>query len=180
LSEAEAQADRSIAASRAAILRDNIKSLFGSGQPPAKESITPCVCEECLGIRDLLDGVTWIEFARFEEPFDTWALLSGEAFRYFLPGGLLWSIDRNGETCEMEQSLAIHLSSLKNRDPGMQPYHRERFSGFTAEQQIFLHDWLEHDHSRSPTVSNKVWQKQMRQLGEYWPAIEPFYTSGRG
>jgi hypothetical protein len=163
--------------SRAVILRSSIRLLFRSDHPLAKESITPCVCEECLGIRDLLGGVTWTEFARFAEPFDTWALLSGEAFRYFLPGGLLWSVEQNAESCEMEESLAIHISSSKKGDPGMEPYHRERFSGFTAEQQIFIHDLLGYDHHRWPTVSDKVWTRQMRGLSVYWAALAPFYPS---
>jgi len=77
----------------------------------------------------------------------------------------------------METSLAIHISSRKNGDPGMRPYHQERFAGFTADQQVSIHDWLEYDHRRNPRVSDNVWQRQMRELAEYWPAIAPFYQT---
>ena len=87
-------------------LKNDIKEAFKDLDPPESTNIALHECEECAGVRQAFANLRWQELDEdfLKENFGVIPLFSPEAFRYYLPAYLLYTLenfdDKYSEICE--------------------------------------------------------------------------------
>ncbi len=126
----------------AAELKQGIEEAFAEAVYPGDDNITisACTCGECTETRAFFGGKHWRDVAATGQPFHImWgglAILSPEAWRFYLPAYMLLSLKGDGDPGD---TLVCALYSLApDRTGGSLDLFTERTSAFSAAQQECL------------------------------------------
>jgi hypothetical protein len=125
-------------------LKQKILKSFDNASYP-NESIAPHECEECRAVRKSFKNQNWktITPQILEENYGIIPLFSPEAFRYFLPAYVIYSLDHfdeYGTVCEFTiYALTPDNQSIKDR----LDYWQEKFADFTLEQMNCIYEFLD-------------------------------------
>lgn len=129
-------------------LKSKIKSAFSQTKQPAWDNIALHECEECLGVRKDFVNVNWQKASDelLEKNYDKLPLFSPDAFKYFLPAFLLYTL-RNfdedfSEVCEFTLYAITPGKSWKDDNGQISSYWVEKFSAFTEEQMNTIYEFL--------------------------------------
>lgn len=102
-------------------------------------------CEECRDIRKAFTNLDWktIDSKLLEENFGSLSFFSPEAFHFFLPAYLVYSLEHfEDDFNEVPEFTTYTLTPDKEikENPG---WWQERFENFTKEQFNLIYDFLD-------------------------------------
>lgn len=129
-------------------LKDEIVKAFGETEQPAKENIALHECEECRGVRKDFANVKWQDASDklLENNYDKIPLFSPDAFIYFLPAYLLYTLtnfdDEFSEVCEFTLYAVTPDENWKDEDGNISSYWIDKFSSFTFAQMNSIYQFL--------------------------------------
>lgn len=109
------------------------------GVPYPKGVIAPHECEECWELENTFENKNWktIDDKIVEENFSNLSLFSSEAFNYFLPAYLTYSLKNFNDNFVCE----FTIYALTPNNNGLD-YWNYRFEKFTDEQMNVIYDFL--------------------------------------
>lgn len=131
---------------RLAELKQKIIRAFDNVSYPKESFVALYDHDEQRGIREAFANKDWqtIEPKILEEFYDTVPLFSPEAFRYFLPAYLIYSLDNFSADDKTTAEFTIYaLSPTKNDLRESLEYWQVRFEDFTFEQLDCIYDFLD-------------------------------------
>jgi hypothetical protein len=130
----------SIAALRADVLR-----AFGAAACPPESQIAPHACEECQQLSADLAGVEWTAMpdALIEDNPSGLALLSPEAYAYFLPGYILYALDHFSSQSLPAEMTVYSLAYNEPANEDMADWQRARLKFITGDQLAVLQRFLQ-------------------------------------
>jgi hypothetical protein len=127
------------------ILKQKVKIVFAD-VPYPKGIIAPHECDECQEVRRTFKNKNWktIEPEILEENFGIIPLFSSEAFHFFLPAYLIYSLEHFSEKYDTVCEYTIYAvtpdkKSIKNTSN----YWQEKFKEFTLEQMNCIYEFLD-------------------------------------
>jgi hypothetical protein len=130
-------------------LKNEIIKAFSETEQPAKDNIALHECEECRGVREDFANVKWQEAINelLENNYDKIPLFSPQAFNYFLPAYLLYTLnnfdDEFSEVCEFTLYALTPDKSWRNQNGDISSYWTEKFKLFTFAQMNSVYQFLE-------------------------------------
>ena len=113
---------------------------------PAPNKITEHDCDECRSVDKTFTGKNFetIEPEIIDGNYDIIPLFSPEAFRYFLPAYLFYSLDNFSADDRTTTEFTIYaLSPTKQDLRESLEYWQARFEDFTFEQLDCIYDFLD-------------------------------------
>ena len=119
-------------------LKGCIREAFAEAVYPGDDNITisDCPCGECTETRSFFQGKHWREVAATGQPFHLmWgglAILSPDAWRFYLPAYMLLSLRGDGDPGD---TLECALYQLSPGPAGRHDWFTERTSAFSVAQQ---------------------------------------------
>ena len=122
-------------------LQSKIEAAFSDVQPPASDNIIEHECQECREVERTFRNQNWrnIEPKKIEWAYDKLPLFTPEAFLYFLPAFMIYSLrEPESQVCEF---LIYGLTRKKPTNEWWQ----ERFSKLTEAQKSacsYILRWL--------------------------------------
>ncbi len=129
-------------------LKNEITKAFSETEQPVKNNIALHECEECCGVRKDFACVKWQDASNklLENNYDKIPLFSPEAFNYFLPAYLLYTLnnfyDEFSEVCEFTLYALTPDKSWKNENGDISSHWIEKFSLFTFAQMSSIYQFL--------------------------------------
>lgn len=128
---------------KATHLRAKIEQHFASAKQPSKEHITECDCWECLELRDRLSKVSgrYLDAETLKTNL-VLPLLSPEAFIFFLPAYILFSIDNPRDEAGIYEHTVNVLTPGKDDDSSA-AFYISRLRLFTTEQLQVILEFLD-------------------------------------
>jgi hypothetical protein len=130
-------------------LRSEIIKAFAEVEQPAKNNIALHECEECRDARKNFTNIKWQEAndKLLESNYDKIPLFSPEAFHYFLPAYLLYTLnnfdDEFSDVCEFTLFAVTPDKSREDESGNVSSYWKEKFSSFTFAQMNVIYQFLE-------------------------------------
>jgi hypothetical protein len=127
------------------ILKQKIISSFAD-VPYPKDEIAPHECDECRDVRRTFANKNWktIEPQILGGNFGIIPLFSPEAFHYFLPAYLIYSLDHFSEKYDTVCEFTIYaVTPDKKSIKKYFDYWREKFKDFTLEQMDCIYEFLD-------------------------------------
>lgn len=154
-------------------LRADVLRVFGTARRPARFEIAPHACDECEQLDADLADVDWIAMPDdlIEENPSGLALLSPEAFAYFLPAYLLYALDHFTYTALPSEMTVYSLAFNEPQTEEMALWHRQRLEFITAEQLAVLQRFLEAveaDAEFGGYVGREAVSAARTRLGQFW------------
>ncbi|SPP63306.1 DUF6714 family protein [Nitrospira lenta] len=133
---------------RIAKLKEAIALSFAKISHPAPNNIAPHQCEECAEARETFIQKDWRMLSSdvMEGHFDQLSLLSPEAFQFFLPAFMCFSLDHlDSPTCEFTvYALAFNYTRKTKEETDRQiEWWDSRFSLFEKDQLLVLINFLD-------------------------------------
>lgn len=129
-------------------LKASVEWHFASTKLPIKDRITECDCWECLELRERMSKMSERELdAKTLKSNLTLSLLSPEAFLFFLPAYVLFSIDNPRDESGIYEHTVNVLTPGKDDDISA-TFYSLRLRLFTKEQfQVILEflNWVASD-----------------------------------
>jgi len=126
-------------------LKQKVISAFAD-VPYPKGKIAPHECEECCDVSKTFANKNWktIKPTILEENPCVMPLFSSEAFHFFLPAYLVYSLEHFSEKYDTVCEFTIYAvtpdkKSIKNNSD----YWREKFKDFTLEQMDCIYEFLD-------------------------------------
>lgn len=128
-----------------AALRTDVLRAFGSAARPHEFQIAPHECEECQQLSADLAGVEWTAMsdALIEENPCGLSLLSPQAYAYFLPSYILYTLDHFTSEALASEMTIYSLAYNEPSNEEMADWQRERLKFITAEQLDVLQRFLQ-------------------------------------
>jgi len=129
-------------------LKSEIIKAFAEAEQPAKDNIALHECEECRGVRKDFANVKWQEASNklLEDNFGQISLFSPQAFNYFLPAYLLYTLNNFDDgflgVCEYTLYALTPDKSWKNENGDVSSYWTEKFNLFTFAQMNCIYQFL--------------------------------------
>lgn len=127
-------------------LKNRVLKSFADVQYP-KGIIAPHECDECFDLRKTFKNQNWktIDTKIIEENYSQLPLFSDEAFHYFLPAYLIYSLENfNDADDNMVCEFTIYgVSPSKTGIREDLDYWKYKFSNFTIEQINLIYDFLD-------------------------------------
>lgn len=123
------------------VLIQKVKSAFEA--TPSPKFIIAHECEECFQLEASFRNKNWktIEDKLIEENFSNLPLFSSEAFNYFLPAYLIYSLKNFDENFVCEFTIYALTPSNKNAENDLE-YWKYKFEHFTDEQMNVIYGFL--------------------------------------
>ena len=121
-------------------LKKEIIRTFSQTKQPDKNNIALHECEECRGLMKDFANVRWqnIKSELLEKSYDKLPLFSSQAFNYFLPSFLTYTLnnfdDEFSNVCEFTLYAVTPDKNWKDKDGKISDYWIEKFSSFTDQQ----------------------------------------------
>lgn len=124
------------------LLRRSITEAFMDVQHP-KGNLAPHDCAECQDLRKTFANKNWKNIDRkiIEKNYDQLPLFSAEAFHYFLPSYLIYSLENFNNNFVLEFTIYA-LNPSKKDLKGSFEYWKERFQYFSIEQMETIYQFL--------------------------------------
>ncbi len=115
--------------------------------PYPKGVIAPHHCDKCRELRKTFAHKNWktIDSKILEENYSKMPLFSPEAFQYFLPAFLIYSLDNfnDNDVCEFTiYTLSESEKEIKENPDYWRKYFQNRFESFTLKQINLIHEFL--------------------------------------
>jgi hypothetical protein len=126
-------------------LKQKILAAFAD-VPYPKGVITSHECPECFDVRETFAGQDWKTIAPeiIEENFGKISLFSPEAFHFFLPAYLIYSLEHFDEQYDTVCEFTIYAVAPSNKDIQSRcDYEQKRFENFTTEQMNCIYEFLD-------------------------------------
>jgi hypothetical protein len=129
-------------------LKNEIIKAFSETEQPAKDNIALHECEECRSVRKDFANVKWQEASNklLENNFGQIPLFSPQAFNYFLPAYLLYTLnnfdDEFSDVCGFTLYALTPDKTWKNKNGDISSYWIEKFSLFTSAQMNCIYQFL--------------------------------------
>ena len=126
-----------------------LRNISNEIEQPAKDNIALHQCEECRGVRKDFANVNWQEVSSelLENNYDKIPLFSPQAFNYFLPGYLLYTLNRfdyeYSEVCEFTLYAVTPDKVWKKENGEISSYWIEKLRLFTFAQMNCIYQFLE-------------------------------------
>jgi hypothetical protein len=142
-------------------LKSEIIKVFAEVEQPAKDNIVLHECEECRGVRNDFTNVKWQKASGelLENNYDKIPLLSPEAFNYFLPAYLLYTLNNFNDdfsvVCDYTLYAITPEKNWKDENGNISSYWKEKFSLFTTAQMNAIYHFLELAR-QNPIYNNNV------------------------
>jgi hypothetical protein len=142
-------------------LKSEVIKVFAEVEQPAKGNIVLCECEECRGVRKDFTNIKWQKASDklLEGNYDKIPLLSPEAFNYFLPAYLLYTLNNFdgmfSDVCEYTLYAVTPNKNWKDENGSVTSFWKEKFSLFTSAQMNVIYHFLE-SARQNPIYSNDV------------------------
>jgi hypothetical protein len=142
-------------------LKSEVIKVFAEVEQPAKGNIVLCECEECRGVRKDFTNIKWQKASDklLEGNYDKIPLLSPEAFNYFLPTYLLYTLNNFdgmfSDVCEYTLYAVTPNKNWKDENGSVTSFWKEKFSLFTSAQMNVIYHFLE-SARQNPIYSNDV------------------------
>lgn len=114
--------------------------------PYPKGRIAPHECDECNDVCKTFKNKDWktISPEILEENYGIIPLFSPEAFQYFLPAYLSYSLESFYEESDTVCEFTIYAIAPTNNDvKERMEYWRDKFANFTSEQMNCIYDFLD-------------------------------------
>ena len=128
-------------------LKNEIFKAFASKKQPANNNIALHECDECRSVREDFANVKWREASDelLQRNYDKIPLFTFQAFNYFLPAFLIYSLSNFDSPSTVGKFTVYALTPDKkwNEDESSADYWIERFSLFTDEQMNVVYNFLE-------------------------------------
>jgi hypothetical protein len=147
-------------------LKQKIKVAFAD-VPYPKGVLAPHECDECREVRRTFLNKNWktIEPKILEENFGIVPLFSPEAFRYFLPAYLIYSLEHFSEKYDTVCEFTIYgVSPSKEAIETRLDYLQQRFKNFTSEQMSCIYEFLNYVRNDENFESFSEEAKQAEEL----------------
>lgn len=129
-------------------LKSEIIKAFSENEQPAKDNIALHECEECYGVRKDFSNVKWQEASNrlLENNYDKIPLFSPEAFNYFLPAYLIYTLNNFdnefSEVCEFTFYALTLGKSQKDENGDISSHLTRRFGLFILAQMNCIYQFL--------------------------------------
>ncbi len=132
-------------------LVEEIRAAFEGAEPPADDRILHPDCRDDVDILEFYGGVRWQDMTD-ENVIYSYAAptaFSAEAFRYYLPAFLIWTLKNLDSVEYASESILLAL------DPGtdkelLHDFRKSKFDAMTPDQVAVVRKFLwhvsEHDH----------------------------------
>lgn len=129
-------------------LKSEIIKAFAETEQPAKDNIALHECEECRSVREDFANVKWQEASNdlLEDNFGQISLFSSQAFNYFLPAYLLYTLNNFDDgslgVCEFTLYAVTPDKNWKDKNGTISFYWIKQFSLFTSAQMNCVYQFL--------------------------------------
>lgn len=129
-------------------LKSEIIKAFNEAEQPAKDNIALHECEECRGVRRDFANVKWQQATAqlLESNYDKIPLFSPDAFKYFLPAYLLYTLNNFdnefSEVCEFTLYAITPGKEWKDKHGNISSYWINRLSSFNFAQMNSIYQFL--------------------------------------
>lgn len=129
-------------------LKNEIFKAFANVEQPAKDNIALHECEECRGVREDFANVRWQEASDelLEGSYDKLPLFSPQAFNYFLPAFLIYTLDNfddfYSEVCEFTLYALTPEKSWIDEKGEISKWYKQKFAPFTLAQMNLIYQFL--------------------------------------
>lgn len=152
-------------------VRAGVRHAFADVRTPAPDHITLCSCAECSGVREDLAADLWADWAevpaeKIVTNYDKLPLLTTEAFHYYLPAFMTYSLAHWHSSLVWE--FTVYALTPEEKRGENQDWWRERFEPFTPKQMQAIYAFL--DLLLSDTEDWFMWtcaDQGKRQLAKY-------------
>lgn len=129
-------------------LKGNIRTGFANTRHPGPDKLAPHECDECRAVRDAFARMDWktLDDALIKANFDKLPLFSPEAFHFFLPAYMLYSlIHLNSEVGEFTvYALTPEVQKLNEVErKAMSSWWQERLKPFSQRQMVIIYEFLD-------------------------------------
>lgn len=128
-------------------LKSKIFESYAGTKQPAKDDIVSHNCEQCQEMRKDFAGIKWQEVndELLERNYDKIPLFSPQAFVYYLPAFLVYTLNNFDSHSVIGEFTIYALTPDKkwNQDEESLSYWTEKFSFFTDEKMNAVYDFLE-------------------------------------
>lgn len=111
--------------------------------PYPKGVLTPHECVECQDLRKTFENEDWktIDKQIIEKNYGQMPLFSAEAFHYFFPSYLIYSLENFNDNFVLEFTIYALIPSKKDLKERFD-YWKERFQYFSNEQMETIYQFL--------------------------------------
>lgn len=115
-------------------LQAKIEEAFSDVEQPSSDNITNHNCPECRAVRRVFRNQSWraIEPKKVYWAFGQLSLFTPEAFHYFLPAFMIYSLrEPNSDVCQFVVfALTLHRKQVRSE------WWQKRIDKFTEEQKL--------------------------------------------
>lgn len=121
---------------------ERVAAAFAGVPRPAEEALINRHCCECLETSEALGGSAWQEVSleQLLAARET-ALLTVEAWRYYLPAVIAWSVREPDAVDVIADNLVMQLTP-PGEDGGLADWFEPRTRGFTSDQRAAIAAFL--------------------------------------
>ncbi len=126
-------------------LQAEIYHVFGETSYPKNEVLIEHLCDECVGLHQDFAEKKWNEVNEeiIEKNYDNLPLFSPEAFHYFLPAYLLYTLENfESDVAEFTLYSIAPDKHWKDKNGEVNDYHKRRFEPFDDAQMNVIHKML--------------------------------------
>lgn len=129
---------------------DQVRAAFSDVLRPAADALMNHHCCECLETSSAFGGKPWADISLDDllAGRET-ALLTAEAWRYYLPAMIIWCIRAPEAVDVLQDNLVFQLEPRSDTDdPPLREWFAQRAVGFNQEQRSAIVAYLEWYRSR--------------------------------
>lgn len=144
-------------------LKNRIFGAFPDVEQPDRDHVALHECKECCNLTEDFANVKWQKASGelLERNYDKLPLFSPEAFNYFLPAFLIYTLN-NFDSCSEVGEFTIYALTPKKKwnQDGMASYWIEKFNLFTDQQMEVIYDFLE------LAKQNPIYEYELKSAGK--------------
>jgi hypothetical protein len=151
------------------LLSQEILDGFGKSEPPRPDQITAADILESLEVRDSFSDVKWwaAEDSLIEKNYDNLPLFTPEAYRYYLPAYLLYSLEHfDRGNLPLEFTIYSLSPTQTSRDD---PWYGERIKQFTSQEVTVIRKFLE--QILADEMLYNFYESAERALRKFWISV---------
>lgn len=135
------------------LLQKKIKQAFSQVEQPSPEKIVDCDCWECVAQKKIFSGQDKENLSEeLIEKCDTIALFSNEAFQYFLPCFLIYSLNH----LEDNEYFAKYVLNTVLPDNTTRSYWLSRLELFSEEQLKVVIEYIDYMRGKPDIFYDQV------------------------
>lgn len=135
---------------------ERVAAAFANHPKPPDEALLNRHCCECLETSEAFAGTAWqdVTLEQLLAGRET-ALLTVEAWRYYLPAAITWSV-RDPKAVDVIADNLVHQLTPPGEDGALAEWFEPRARGFTLDQRAAIADFLEWFAERDEAWCNEA------------------------